>query len=399
MLLQHKQERAILRINGRGTERLVDRDREAETVTVLSRVGLCQPLYCQFENGVCFGYAPGRPLQLEDVAEDVMLEEKEGEEEGGGEGGSEGGGEGGGEGRGEGGGEGGSEGVGEGVSEGRGEGVSERGDEGRSEQTQKKEDLARKIAAHMVRLHSLHLPASLQEGESLLWTQYDRWLDGLSQELLERIPRFCSEIGTLEKLKSESRWLQEEIAKTQSPIVFCHSDINKPNVIFDECTGTVTFVDFEYAGPNYLAFDLANWLCETNIESECYPSEQYCRRWIALYIKEVEKLRSESCEISAQNVPDTNGRTHNTVSQGTIHKDGQRTETCAKGVESWDLDVASVQWEVGVFSLASHMLWCVWALHQATHSEVDFDFVHYAILRHSLFVKYREQFAYSCTCT
>ena len=257
-----------------------------------------------------------------------------------------------------------------------------------------KEELARKIAAHMARLHSLHLPASLQEGEPLLWTQYNRWLDGLSAELLEANPRFCSEIGTLERLKSESHWLQKEIAKTQSPIVFCHSDINKPNVIFDEHTSTVTFVDFEYAGPNYLAFDLANWLCETNIELECYPSEQYCRKWVVLYIEEVEKLRSE---ISVQNLPDTAQRTHNTVSQKTFHKDGQLTEARAKGEELRHLEVASLLREVGVFSLASHMLWCVWALHQATHSQVDFDFINYAVLRHSLFIKYREQFSYRPT--
>lgn len=58
------------------------------------------------------------------------------------------------------------------------------------------------------------------------------------------------------------------------------------------------------------------------------------------------------------------------------------------------LELASLHKEVSVFSLASHMLWCVWALRQATHSEVDFDFMKYAILRHSLFVKYREKFVY-----
>ena len=57
------------------------------------------------------------------------------------------------------------------------------------------------------------------------------------------------------------------------------------------------------------------------------------------------------------------------------------------------IELGSLNKEVRVFSLVSHLVWSVWALHQATHSCGDFDYMKYAVLRHSLFIKYRERFA------
>lgn len=343
VLLQHKQQRAILRINGTGTEKLVDRDREAETMVVVSQAGLCSPLYCQFDNGMCYGYASGRPLQLEDVQEDVISGEGEGRQR-----------------------------VG------------------------KKEALARKIALHMARLHLLQLPTSLKEQDPLLWRKYGSWLEGLPTEL-EKDHHFSSGIGTLDALKAETHWLKQEVANTQSPMVFCHNDLNKPNVIFNECSDVITLVDFEYAGPNYLAFDLANWLCETQIELEDFPSDSYCRRWIAIYIEEVEKLKRENEQVGeAACVQDTLLESKHVAQKAARPADKYITRSEVHNKELLQrvkgLELGSLHKEVRVFSLVSHLVWCVWALHQATHSHGDFDYMKYAIMRHSLFVKYRERF-------
>lgn len=340
VLLQHEQQRAILRINGRGSDKLVDRDREAETMVVVSQAGLCCSPYCQFENGMCYGYAPGRPLQLEDVQEDTPSE---------------------------------------------GEG------------SEKKEELARKVALHMARLHSLHLPTSLREQEPLLWTKYDCWLEGLPTEL-EKDHHFFSEIGTLDVLKTESHWLKQKVANTHSPVLFCHNDLNKPNVIFDEFTDAVTFVDFEYAGPNYLAYDVANWLCETQIELEIFPSDSYCRRWIAMYIESVEKLKRENEKVGEAVCTQDTQLESKHAGQG-LPDTFSPKRTVVRGIEElsprvMSLELSSLHREVNIFSLVSHLVWCVWALHmtQTTQPCEGFDYMKYAILRHSLFVKYREEF-------
>ena len=85
----------------------------------------------------------------------------------------------------------------------------------------------------------------------------------------------------MEAVKGEVSWLQGVISSCQSPIVFCHNDTLIANFIYDKTTGgcglvgvvysiilhlhlagDVQMVDYEYGGPNYLAFDIANHFCE-----------------------------------------------------------------------------------------------------------------------------------------
>ena len=323
ILLKHRAERAILRVNGRGSEKLVNREREVEVMVALGQAGLCSPVFCQLENGLLYGYAPGRPLTLEDV---------------------------------------------------------------------RQEGLMRKIAVSLARLHMVKLPPPSGGAELLLWDKYDCWLEGLPMEL-DTDPEFSSRIGTLQNLKTESQWLKQQTAELGSPIVFCHSDLNKPNVIYNEATTTVTLVDFEYAGPNYLAFDLANWLCETEIELEHYPSDSYCRWWLEMYLKEAAKLEGASNMTGASR---KTGRQAEMEEKPDVAEEDLKEKCVSQEEPSWSevdsRELDSLQHEVSLFSLASHLLWCVWALHQAVHSSLDFDFMNYAALRHSLFVRYRAQF-------
>lgn len=43
-----------------------------------------------------------------------------------------------------------------------------------------------------------------------------------------------------------------------SPVVFCHNDLLLGNVIYNSDNESVTFIDYEYAGMNYQAFDIGN---------------------------------------------------------------------------------------------------------------------------------------------
>lgn len=63
-------------------------------------------------------------------------------------------------------------------------------------------------------------------------------------------------------LTKEFEWLVEHLDKLNNPIVFCHNDLLLANVLYDEETHKVHFIDFEYAGPNYQAYDIANHFSE-----------------------------------------------------------------------------------------------------------------------------------------
>lgn len=55
---------------------------------------------------------------------------------------------------------------------------------------------------------------------------------------------------------------KEHLSTTQSPIVFSHNDLLLGNIIYDENSEKVTFIDYEYADCNYQAFDIGNHFSE-----------------------------------------------------------------------------------------------------------------------------------------
>lgn len=54
--------------------------------------------------------------------------------------------------------------------------------------------------------------------------------------------------------------------------------------------GEVGLIDLEYAGPNYLAFEIANHFCEFagvhDIDFSLYPTEEVQKFWITAYLEE-----------------------------------------------------------------------------------------------------------------
>lgn len=144
-------------------------------------------------------------------------------------------------------------------------------------------------------------------------------------------------------------------------MVFCHNDLLLGNVIYEKSTDRITFIDYEYAGQNFQAFDIGNHFTEFAgmlssyslyvdqpnhllydnivgvdvIDYRHYPSKEFQLKWLRCYLEVY--LGPDKC------------------------------------VTERDVNVLYVQ--TNKFALASHFLWTVWALIQAEHSTIDFDFV------------------------
>jgi len=82
-----------------------------------------------------------------------------------------------------------------------------------------------------------------------------------------------------------------------------------------------------------------------NFDPSRYPDEAFRRQWISHYLKH-------------------------------FHSNDQN-----EGVLIVEKEVDSFLQQVEDFTLASHFFWGVWALIQAAHSTIDFDFLGYSILR------------------
>lgn len=62
----------LLRINGAGTELIIDRVDEIESILLMNEGGMSKPLYAVLGNGLCYGYAPGRQLAVSEVSDEVI---------------------------------------------------------------------------------------------------------------------------------------------------------------------------------------------------------------------------------------------------------------------------------------------------------------------------------------
>eukprot|EP01147_Barroeca_monosierra_P001514 gene1514-4665_t len=141
----------------------------------------------------------------------------------------------------------------------------------------------------------------------------------------------------------------ERIVQKQKPdLSFCHNDLLCHNVIVSEDQGgtVVKFIDYEYGGLNYCAYDIANHFNEfagleiESIDYSRYPSIDFQKQWIEAYLKARDSVTEPK--------------------QNCVHELLQ---------------------QIAVFANVSHIYWGVWALVQAHVSKLNFDYMTYAILR------------------
>lgn len=229
----------LLRVNGEGTEKIINRTDEVVTILSLNRAGLCPPLHAQLKNGLCYGYSPGRRLKVHETSSNIAF--------------------------------------------------------------------MRRIAGVIAKLHSMEIPSHFKDREPFLWLKIS--------ELLKCVPTsfsdpdmqdtFLTSIGSMEKLQDEVEVTKDLIFKEcESPVVFCHNDIHSANIIFNEETDTTKLIDYEYTGPNYSAYDIANHFCEfagvENVDYEKYPNEMVQKMWIRMYLEELQKLTGENVALPIQ---------------------------------------------------------------------------------------------------
>lgn len=61
-LQDSEEDLVLIRVYGEKTELFIDRNLEVRNMKTMHKAGLTPPVYCTFENGLCYGYAPGEVL-------------------------------------------------------------------------------------------------------------------------------------------------------------------------------------------------------------------------------------------------------------------------------------------------------------------------------------------------
>lgn len=142
-------------------------------------------------------------------------------------------------------------------------------------------------------------------------------------------------------------------------LVFAHCDLLSGNVIVQpkpsgataaagESKEIVSFIDYEYATPSPAAFDISNHLAEWggfDCEHQLLPTRSQRKDFIREYIRSYFSFQSDKTDVDEET------------------------------------EVQKLFDEVDVWRGIPGFYWGIWALIQATISQIDFDYASYAEVR------------------
>ncbi|XP_078271097.1 ethanolamine kinase 1-like isoform X2 [Rhinoraja longicauda] len=166
-------------------------------------------------------------------------------------------------------------------------------------------------------------------------------------------------VPSFDILVTEIEALKEHLLQMKSPLVLCHNDLLCNNIIHIEGKGEVKFIDYEYTGYNYQAYDIGNHFNEfagvSELDFSLYPPEELQLEWLRSYLQMYKAFTGQDPEVT-------------------------------------QLEVQKLCVQANKFALASHLSWGLWALLQTRYSSIDFDFPRYARERFQEYFKRKDEF-------
>lgn len=307
------QEAVLLRAFGKGTDVLINRQRELQAHTLLASRGMAPPLLARFDNGLMYRYTEGDVCSCEDLRRPEVFHS-----------------------------------------------VAERLGQWHG---------SLPISSLLSKNLNINFPLAKDGREPSpkpnMWWVTQQWIEALPTTTEKERSR-------VETLRNELEWLVEHLSSSTGldgkDYVFCHCDLLCGNVIIQRPNASneappsepnnhnrypVTFIDYEYAAPAPAAFDIANHFAEWagyECEHTGVPSKSQRRGFLKSY---VAAYRSHQ-------IPEDHS---GVVEVDPVH------------------DVEHLYQQVDLFRGVPGFYWGIWALIQATISQIDFDYASYAEVR------------------
>lgn len=280
-------EKALVRVYGKKTEYLIDREQEMVNICSLKENNVGPEVYGRFNNGYCYGYLNGEPLDVEGM---------------------------------------------------------------------KDPHISRLTARKLAFWHLTHVPG---DPTPMLFYTLEKWMSIIPESFEDPVKdKKFKEFFSLPRIKNELAILKSVLENLNSPIVFSHNDLLCKNILFHAQEDAVHFIDYEYANYSYRGFDIGNHFCEfagmdDPVDYSRYPSREFQLVWLRQYLAAAEKVNDS--DVSSEKVE-------------ALYK------------------------EVNKFALAAHFYWGSWALVQARFSDIDFDYLEYALTRFAEYFNRRDAF-------
>jgi len=249
---------------------------------------------------------------------------------------------------------------------------------------------APQIAHQMAQLHLLRAPLHICKTEldqdAQIWSRIDGWFHLIFQSLSHHDHSNNAKVKALQVesyMYNEWKWLLSVLQSSSTPspssssstsslqalifsrqTVFTHMDLQSLNILYpkSESNPGINLIDFEYAGHNPRAADIANTFCEhcdCNHLCPDYPNEYPSKEQQTIFLSNYLQF----------------------IKNNSHSKDHQYHIPSHEDSENWNTFVEEFRNDVNRYSLLSHLGWSVWSVAQALNSPIDFDYIQYATIR------------------
>ncbi|KAL1302871.1 hypothetical protein AAFC00_003199 [Neodothiora populina] len=320
---QIEQDAVLLRAYGKGTDVLIDRERETRSHSLLASRGLAPRLLARFENGLLYRFIAGDVCSPEDLRRPQIYRA-----------------------------------------------VAKRLAQWHS---------TLPISAISSTKRPEGLNGSTEHGSPAttrptpnLWTVIQAWIDALPAQTQQDKDR-------IQTLKAELVELSSKLGQTPgldgNDYVFSHCDLLSGNVIVTDSASndfSVDFIDYEYATPAPAAFDIANHLAEWggfDCDYNALPTRSQRREFLTEYLRSYRTF-APSLSIPSSSQPSTSEPQRENSST-----------TASEPAPEFQQELSQLMDQVDLFRGVPGFYWGIWALIQAQISQIDFDYASYAEVR------------------
>ncbi|KAJ8298834.1 hypothetical protein KUTeg_022894 [Tegillarca granosa] len=224
-------------------------------------------------------------------------------------------------------------------------------------------DISLKVATKLALFHSLEMP--LCKEPRMLKDIMKDWLVKVENILQKGDKQNDALINKLlsYNLREELDKLLDILSKVNSPVRFCHNDLQEGNLLYlrDEIPERqLTAIDWEYCGYNFRGFDFGNHFCEWCFDYQTAPEYPYYS-----YHPEDYPSRENQYEFFKKYL-NASGTSYVT-----------------------DKILQDLYREANTFALASHFFWGLWSVVQGEISDIEFGFMDYAVCRLDAYFRWK----------
>lgn len=256
----------------------------------------------------------------------------------------------------------------------------------------RKKNFSAAIARKIGQIHRLAVP--INTDPRWIFKSLEKWQEMVSTISLDDIrdvrERSCAARLLAIDFSAEIEWLKKLVAHVNSPVVFCHNDLQGGNILLRRDMGgsdndvtmdnKLVVIDYEFCSYNYRGFDIANhlteWIYDYNnkeypyyyIAKDKFPSRETQMEFLHTYLEEYH--HGNQVSLSYGSSPQT----------GPNKAIKQQTENLYKEVQS--------------FMMGPNLVWALWSMAQSLTTKITFGHWHHAEDRMQYYFRYKEAFLY-----